>query len=262
MGLVLTAGVAVLMVALGLASLTTRTSPPASPTVPHVGFLTPGVCSGDIAPTRAPASFFEGLETLGYTLGKNLIVECRLSDGTESNDRRQAFEFARLNVAVIFAVSSSAVRAARSATGNVPIVALDLETGPVAGGLASSLARPGANVTGIFLDVPELSGKRLELLREALPGLKRVAILWDVAMDRAPLVAMEHTAQSLGIQASVIGVRAPGDLEAAIARAVRERAGALVLIQSPLMDGHRKQIAALTLKYRLPAMGLFPSFVE
>lgn len=227
--------------------------------LPRVGFLTPATCPDDPA---TPVTFLEGLRGLGYVPGRTIVLECRVSDGTNASYQRLAAELVRLDVDAIFAESSSAVRAARAATTTIPVVALDLETDPVAAGLAASLARPGGNVTGIFLDLPELSGKRLQLLREALPRLSRVAILWDVTMDPAPLAAMERAAQSLGVQARVARVRAASDFEPALAAAVRERAGAIIAIESPMMDLHRKQLVELALRKRLPAMGLFPSFVE
>jgi putative tryptophan/tyrosine transport system substrate-binding protein len=261
LALAVAAGLAALLAIVSVIWTAPKSSPPLLKKVARVGYLTPSLCP-DAVTNPTPVPFVEGLKDLGYREGKNIVIECRASDGTDAHYRRQATELVQLNVAVIFAVSSSAVRAARAATVHVPIVALDLESDPVTAGLAASLARPGANITGIFLDVPELSGKRLELLREAMPGLSRVAILWDVTMDRAPLAAMERTAQSLGIPTQIVGVQAASDFEAAMAGAVRQGAGALMLIQSPVMDIHRKEIAELALKHRLPAMGLFPSFVE
>ena len=123
--------------------------------------------------------------------GRTIVLECRVSDGTQASYERLAGELVRSSVDVVFAESSPAVRAARAATGTIPVVALDLETDPVAVGLAGSLARPGGNVTGIFLDLPELSGKRLLLLREALPRLSWIVIVWDESMA-APLAAMER----------------------------------------------------------------------
>ena len=224
----------------------------------RIGYLTTGLC---LPPGEGGLSR-QAFQELGYVEGRDVVLECRKSDGTAEKYRALAAELVSLNVDVIVAVSSRAVRAARAATQQIPIVAIDLETDPVASGLAVSLARPGANVTGIFLNLPELSGKRLELLRETVPGLARVAILWDSALDATPLRATEEAARALGLQLHVVPIRQPSDFDAGFATAMKTRAQALMVMQSPVTDVHGKLIADLALKYRLPAAAIFPEFVE
>ena len=245
--------------ALVLLALSSHVLAQASPQLPRIGFLTAAACPDDPA---YPTTFLEGLRGLGYVPGRTVVLECRVADGTATSYRQLAAELVRSNVDVIFAESSSAVRAARAATTTIPIVALDLETDPVAAGLAASLARPGGNVTGIFLDLPQLSGKRLQLLRETLRRLSVVAIVWDTAMDPTPLAAMERAAQLLGVRVRVVRVRTASDFEPALSEAVRERVEAIITIESPMIYVHRKQLVELALRKRLPAMGLFSSFVE
>jgi putative ABC transport system substrate-binding protein len=251
----------ILTLGLFAAPLAAEAQPPAK--VARIGYLTPSLCPSDTSAGAAGAAFLQGLQERGWVAGQNIAIECRNSEeGSEERFRALAAELVGLKVDVIFAVSSTAVRAVRRVTRTIPVVAVDLETDPVGSGLATSLARPGGNVTGIFLDLPELSGKRLELLRQAVPGLSRVAILWDSTMDPTPLRATEAAAGSLGLTVQVVQIQRPSDLDAAVAAARRERAHALVVIESPMMNTHRKKIADLALQRRLPAVGVLPTFVQ
>ena len=255
-------GLAVILT-LGLfaAPLVADAQPPAK--VPRIGYLTPSLCPSDTSAGPAIAAFLQGLQERGWVAGQNIAIECRTSEeGSEERFRALATELVGLKVDVIFAVSSAAVRAVRPATRTIPVVALDLETDPVGSGLAMSFARPGGNVMGIFLDLPELSGKRLELLRQVVPRLSRVAVLWDPTMDATPLRATEAAAATLGVKVQVVQVRSPSDLDAAFATARRERAHALVVMGSPMMTVHGKKIADLALQSRLPAVGLDGRFVQ
>jgi len=231
---------------------------------PHVGFLTPSRCPTDPAAAERPGAgaFLEGLRERGYVVGKTLIMTCRVSDGTADQVRALAVELVHLKVDMIFAVSSAAVRAAKSATDLIPIVAVDLETDPVVSGVAASLARPGGNITGVFLDLPELNGKRLELLKEALPSLSRVSVLWDDSMDPTPLRAAEGAARAVGVQLHIARVQGPDDFDAAFGLAIRERSEAVMVIQSPLTTMYAKRIVDLAVENRLPTIGMFPEFVK
>jgi putative ABC transport system substrate-binding protein len=226
----------------------------------RLGYLSPGDCPGDTATT---AAFIEGLRERGYVVGQNIAIECRYSsEASDEQFRRFAAELVRLPVDVIFAVSSTALRAVRPATSTLPVVALDLETDPVASGVARSLARPGGNITGIFLDALELNGKRLELLRQLVPRLSRVAALRDESMDPAPLRATEAAMQAAGVSLPTIGIRSPKDLDAAMRAAAKERVDAVLVIQSPIQEVYRKTIVDLALQSRLPTIALFPEFVQ
>ena len=168
-----------------------------------------------------------------------------MGGGSEERLHRNAAELVDLKVDVIWANSSAGVRAAANATRTIPIVAIDLESDPVANGWVASLARPDGNVTGFFLDQPELSGKRLEQLKEVVPGLSRVAVLWDASLDRTPLKATEVAARSLGLRMITLEVRRPEDLERAFRTAATKRAQAVFMWGGPMFDGNASQIAAL-----------------
>jgi putative ABC transport system substrate-binding protein len=197
------------------------------------------------------------LRDLGYVEGRNLIYIERSAAGSEERLHRDAAELVELKVDVIFAGTSAGVRAAANATRTIPIVAVDMESDPVANGWVASLARPGGNVTGFFLDLPELSGKQLEQLKEVVPGLSRVAVLWDTSLDRTPLKATEVSARALGLRMVTLEVRRPNELERAFRTAVNQRAQAVLMMQSPMLRGSASQIATLAVKHRLPIAGLF-----
>jgi putative tryptophan/tyrosine transport system substrate-binding protein len=228
--------------------------------VPRVGYLTSGRCPSDEA---GPSPFLEGLRARGHVIGQTIVIECRFSDQADDQRfRTMAGELIEAKVDVIVGISSTATRALVSLTRTIPVVALDLETDPIASGLAASLARPGGNVTGIFLDAVELSGKRLEVMHELVPGLARVAVLWDASMDPAPLRAAEMAGRAIGIKLQTLAIRRPEELGGTLDAAARARIGAVMVIQSPFMDVHGAEIAALAIKRRLPAAGLTPNFVK
>jgi ABC-type uncharacterized transport system substrate-binding protein len=206
--------------------------------------------------------FRRTLRELGYVQGVNIVVEDRFAGDSEARLLQYAGEAVRLKADVIVAVSSASVRAAANATKTIPIVGLDLETDPVASGFIASLARPGGNLTGFFLDLPELTGKRLELLKETLPGITRVALLLDPTMDPAPRRAAESAARSLGLTLQIVEVRGRGDFEGAFKAAVRGGNRALMVADSPMMSAHPKLIADLAVKHRLPTASTFSSFAH
>jgi putative ABC transport system substrate-binding protein len=202
------------------------------------------------------------LRDLGYVEGRNLIFTERWAGGSEEQLRRYAAELAELKVDAIVVGTATGVRAAAAATRTIPIVAIDMESDPVANGWAASLARPGGNITGFFLDLPELTGKRLQQLTELIPDLSRVAILWDAIMDRTPLKATEAAARASGLSTVMLEVRGPTDFEPAFRRAVKERVQAVLVWGSPMFDANAAKIAALAIQHRLPIAGLFPFHPE
>lgn len=229
----------------------------------RVGFLNPRAATSP--PEAGLKAFQDTLRERGYVEGQNITIDYRWAEGKEDRLRAFAAELVGLRVDVIFAVSSIAVRAARNATPTIPIVALDLETDPVASGLAASLARPGGNVTGVFLDQPELHAKWLQLLREVAPTITRVAVLRDAATDPAGLRALEAAARQLAMQQlQVLDVRVADDLENAFQAAKKGRAEALMVFQSPAFAVARteRRIADLAVANRLPTITMFKSLVE
>jgi len=230
--------------------------------VPRVGWLNPRAATSP--PEVGLKAFQDTLRERGYIEGQNIAIDYRWAEGKEDRLRAFAADLVGLRVDVIFAVSSIALRAARDATQTIPIVALDLETDPVASGLANSLARPGGNITGVFLDQPELYAKWLQLLREVAPKVTRVAVLRDPAADPAGLRSLEAAARQLSVQLRVLEVRVADDLENAFQAAKKGRAEALMVFQSPAFAVARteRRIADLAVANRLPTITMLRSLVE
>ena len=228
--------------------------------VPRVGILPPGPMSER---KHLWAAFYEGLRNLGYVEGQNIAVILPSTDVKPERLSQHAAEMVNLNVDIIVAAGTSAVRAANNATKTIPIVT-PVVTDPVEAGLVVSLARPGGNVTGITLISVQLSGKRLELLRELVFDLTRVAVLSNPTSLGSPLQIKETTAlaRRLGIQLQAVDVRDSNDFERAFEAATRERAGALLTLDDPLFFTHRNKIVELAAKGRLPAIYGFREFVE
>jgi putative tryptophan/tyrosine transport system substrate-binding protein len=229
--------------------------------MPAIGMLFPG--SADAAAVRAKL-VWEGLKESGFVEGKNLALLTRATDFNPEKTSQFAAELDRAGVRVILAVGPPAVRAAHSVTTTTPIVALDLETDPVSTGLIASFARPGGNVTGLFFDFPEFSAKWLELLQEAVPGLSRVAVVWDPTTGPVQVKAAEAAAASRGLHLQIIEVREPSGLEDALAAANLGNAQGLVVLSSPLFSAviGAKPVAEMAARHRLPAISLFPEFAQ
>jgi len=226
---------------------------------PRVGLL--GLGSAE------PSPFFEalrqGLRDRGWVESQNVAFEDRSTVGHYSQLPDVATELVRLKVDVIVTWGTTPALAARKATGTIPIVTI-AGSDPVETGLATSLARPGGNVTGLTTSGRELVGKRLELLKETLPGLLRIAVLWNPA-SRTELVSLrnaEAAAKSLGLQIQPAGVRRPEDLEKAFASLAHERAEALVAVPSTMFRAHRARIVELAARHRLPSTFPERDYVE
>jgi ABC-type uncharacterized transport system substrate-binding protein len=231
----------------------------------RIGFLipvsVPDAATGTPSIRRLPV-FTQQMKELGWAEGQNFTVESHFTERDEQKLWNAALDLARLPVDVIVAVSSPAVNAASAATATIPIIAIDLETDPVAKGFATSLARPSKNITGLFLDLPELNGKRLQLLKEFIPKLNRVAVLWDPGLDPTPLKAAEAAARTVGVELRVATASRRDDFAEALSEAARQHTGALLVVQSPAFDVYAKEIAVLALKYRLPSIGVFNGFAK
>ncbi len=211
---------------------------------------------------RSFDGFRQVLRENGYVEGANLTLEYRVRPGSPDDLLALAEELVRLKVDLMVAVAPAGLNAAAKATASVPIVAVDLETEPIAAGYAVTLARPGGNITGVFLDFPEVSGKWLQLLKEAVPRASRVAVLWDPATGPAQVKAAEAAARSLRLKLQPLEARSPDEYEAAFRTATKGRAGALLVLSSPVFSSSRKQIADLAARNRLPAIMPFPGFAE
>lgn len=228
----------------------------------RIGDLT---VTGPTGPTALPPAnwdgFVQGLRDSGYVEGRNFVFERRYADGKLERFNELAEDLVRAKVDVIFARGTAAIAAAKKVTNSIPIVGVDLASDPVAAGFVKSLARPGGNITGVFLDLGVLSGKQLELLQEIAGKSSRVAAIGDLAVHAAQVEAMKTVAGSLGMQVEFLDVR-DRDFDRAFKAAVGARAGALIVFGSPLMNAYRKQIADQAAKHRLPAMYLNREYVE
>jgi putative tryptophan/tyrosine transport system substrate-binding protein len=196
-----------------------------------------------------------GLRKLGYVEGQNISIEGRYANGQLGRFLELATELVSHPLDVIMAQSYPAALAAKQTTANIPIVIMGAGD-PVATGLVASFARPGGNITGVSALEEELSGKRLELLKEAFPKLSRVALLWNAADFGMTLKfrELERAAQALRVTVQASGVREPKDFEAVFAEMLRKRPDALFVITDPLTQVNRKQIVELAAMNRLPAM--------
>src|SRR5712692_8863426 len=208
------------------------------------------------------ASFKQGLGEGGYTGGQNVVIEYRDADGRPEQLSQLATDLVRLNVDVILARGSGSLSAAMHATSRIPTVAVDFESDPVAMGYVRNLAQPGGNITGVFLDLPELCGKQLQLLKEIIRPISRVALLGDPELNAPQFQASEVAARALAIQPQRLEVRASKDLDRALGAASRGRASAVLLLSSPLVFAHRMEIDALAVERRLPAVSMFVEFAE
>ena len=159
-------------------------------------------------------------------------------------------------------IASGSLAAARQASQTVPIVALDLESDPIATGAAQSLNRPGGNVTGIFLDAPEIAGKWIQIIREILPQIRKVALLYDTHLDQTQLKSGENTARKIGIETLRLGIDQPGEFRSAFQSAVEAKVDAMLVHSSPIFVDQAPVIAELSREFRLPSIGLFPIYAK
>jgi putative ABC transport system substrate-binding protein len=221
--------------------------------VPRIGYLSPVSPAADA--TRREG-FRQGLAELGYREGQNIAVEYRWAEGRLDRQDALAAELVRLKVDVIMAAGGHhTVRAAKKATASIPII---MTIGPdsVVGGLATSLARPGGNVTGLNTLTSELAAKRLEVLREMFPGIQRVAVLWNPAVPER-ILELKNTqlaARALRVEIQSLEVRSPADLEDTFKAIVKGRAEALAILPDPVTVTHSAKIIDFATRKRLPTM--------
>src|SRR5882757_5436142 len=227
----------------------------------RVGYLSIGAREQTLYATKA---FEEGLRSLGYRIGENVVIEYRFANAEIERLPALAADLVRIGVDIIIAAGGNpATDAAMKATTIIPIVMTVVD--PVSAGIVASLARPGGNVTGLAVDAGgEILGKRFELLKETLPNLSRLGILWnpDVAFTRTRQTSMAETARTLGLTAIPVEARGLDALEQAFATMVRERAQAFVMQGDSVLYGYRGQIAEMALRNRLPAASLQRELAE
>jgi putative tryptophan/tyrosine transport system substrate-binding protein len=228
--------------------------------VPRIGFLS---LNSPAALAVRIEAFQQGLRELGYEEGKNIVIEWRSGEGKSERVRAHAAELVRLKVNIIVTSGPSATRPAKEATSTIPIV-MAFDTDPVANGFVASLARPGGNITGLSILAPELSGKRLELLKEIVPKLSRVAVLGNSTFpgNAQMLRETELAADAFRVKVQYLDVLAAKDIETAFRSAIRGRAEAVLVMGSGVLSSQQKQIADLAIKSRLPASYLQTEYVE
>jgi len=219
--------------------------------VPRVGFLSAGR-----GPSAFPfEAFRDGLRELGYEEGQNIVFERRSAEGKIDSYPTLAAELIQFKVDVIVAVGTPAATAAKRATSTIPIIIMGVAD-PVGTGLVASLARPGGNITGLSNLGVDLSGKRLELLKEAVPKLARVALVWDLEDKGMTLITnqVQAAAPPLGVKVELFGVRDPGDFAGVFAKITQSRPDALFTVNNRLIIAHRTQILEFAIKSKIPAM--------
>jgi len=237
--------------------------------VPTPSLPAPGARVRPFAATLASACVLVAASSFAQTGANVLLVANGRAPGSISLAERYAArrgvppdQLVRLDVDVIYATGPAGVKAAHEATQRIPIVALDLETDPVASGLVRSLGRPGGNVTGLFLDQPALAGKWLELLTEILPGRRRIVALWDVATGAPQLAAARTAAKRFGVDLRTVEFSTRDELDQKLRQAPDGGTQAIVMLTSPIVSVNSALIAEWTRQNRMPAISPFRAFAE
>jgi ABC-type uncharacterized transport system substrate-binding protein len=231
--------------------------------VPRIGYL-----AGNLAPSpHLTEAFLQGLRDLGYVEGRNVVIEYRDAEGKFERLPALAAELVALKVDVIMTGGTPHALAAKQATKTIPIVFAADAADAVGSGIVPSLARPGGNVTGLSLLGPELVGKCLELLKQAVPGVSRVAFLWHPGVfpertEKDMLKEAEVAARALGVRPQFVEARGPADFDRAFSEMTRARAGALTVLPSAMLSNERRRLVDLAAKNRLPAVYSSREFVD
>jgi len=254
------AGAIILVLALVMVSAPLPSEAQQPVRVPRVGILLLDVMQ---IPAHAYEAFRQGLGDLGYIEGQNIVIERRHAEGRNERLPELAAELVQIKVDVIVTQGTAASLAAKQATTTIPVVFIAVGD-PVGSGVVASLARPGGNITGLTNIPWELDGKRLELLKDAMPKVRRVAVLWDP--DFSPhvewLKALKISAQALRLELQPVGFRGPADFAGAFAAMRRGGAGALLIMGHPFTIAHAARLAELAARNRLPAISPFREFAQ
>jgi ABC-type uncharacterized transport system substrate-binding protein len=230
--------------------------------IPRIGYLATHMAIN----SHQHAAFLQGLYDLGYVAGRSIAIEYRDADGKLERLPALATDLVALKVDVILtAAGTLAALAARQASRTVPIVFVAVGN-PVTSGLVSSLAHPGGNLTGLSAVTPELTSKWLELLKQAVPGVRRVAFVWQPGglgdADQEVLSEAEVAARALSLRLQLVEARGPADIDKAFSEAIRARAGAVIVLSTPMFGSERRRLVDLAAKYRLPTMYSFRGYVD
>jgi putative ABC transport system substrate-binding protein len=224
----------------------------------RIGLLYPGL---ETAAASRLQAFREALRGAGWPDGQIEIIP-RFADGVAANNAPLARELVDAKVDILVPIAYIAVEAVRAATKTIPIVAFDLETDPVASGIAANLARPGGNITGVYFDFPDFSTKWMELLKETMPRLSKVVVVRDPASPSPQLKGVETAAGSLGVKLEVTDIRGFPEFDAAFRAVGEKHPDAVLILSSPLFGTNPVRLAEETTKNRLPAITLYPEFAR
>jgi putative ABC transport system substrate-binding protein len=228
--------------------------------IPRIGYLSPGASA---SPPSSFEAFRRGLHELGYLEGKNIVIKHVFAEGRNDRLTKLATELVTLKVDVIVVVGGQAAEAAKQATNSIPIV-FTLVNDPIKAGLVASHARPGGNATGLTSVSQDISGKRLELLKEAIPKVSRVAVMYDPG-DPAKILEFKEAqtaAAHLQMQLQALEVRSVGEFDSAFKTATRAKIGAVLVLPTSILISNQKQIAELALKNRLPTMFAYGQLMD
>ncbi|HTN73506.1 MAG TPA: ABC transporter substrate-binding protein [Methylomirabilota bacterium] len=228
--------------------------------IPRIGYLVAPALSANAPRIEA---LRQGLRDLGYIEGKNIVIEWRSAEGKLDRLPSLAAELVRLKVDIIVSAGPTATRLVKEATATIPIV-MAQDTDPVGNGFVASLARPGGNITGLSILAPEISGKQLELLKEIVPGLSRVAVVGESTNPghTQQLREVELAARALKVQLQNLDVQDPRDFEPAFRAASKGRADAALVLGGPVLNSQRTRVVGLAVKSHLPAIYNEQGFVE
>ena len=255
-------GVAIALAPTGAAPAAQEYKAQQAAKIARIGYLAANLA----ASPHLPEAFRQGLRDLGYVEGRNVVIEYRDAEGKPERLPALAAELVALKVDVIVAAGTPPALAAKQATRTLPIV-FATAADPVGSGLVTSLARPGGNVTGLSILAPELVGKRLELLKQAVPGVSRVAVLWQPGdfgerTEKDMLKGADVAARALGVRLQFVEARGPADFDRAFSDMTRARAGALTVLTSNMFLIERRRLVDLAAKNRLPAVYGGREFVD
>ena len=252
------AAVLLILVALMLLAVAVTGKAQQSKKIPRIGYLGLDLRTN----TYRSDAFRQGLRQLGYAEGKDIVIESRSADGKVDRLNELATELVRFKVDVIVTRGTSPTRAAKAATTTTPIV-MTQDADPVGNGFVASLARPGGNITGLSTLAPEISGKQLELLKETVPKLSRVAVLWTSTVGQSLILReIGLAAGPLGVQLQSLDVLGPKDLDTAFRAASNQRAEAFIVFGGGILTAQPTRILEYVLKNRLPAVYSGQTFVE
>ena len=220
------------------------------------------LCGSKAAAAVRIEAILSGLRVSGYAPPAQVEIVARTAEGDPAQIAPLVAEVIAKNVNVFIVNGPVVLHAAHLATRTIPIIALDLETDPVAGGVAASLARPGGNITGVFLDFADFTAKLMEMLVESNPNLSRAAVLWDASSGTVQIESVKKAAEKLNVELDVLEVQRPSDFGTAFLMANQRGASAMVMLSSPLIAPNVQVLAELALRHRFPAITLFPDFAR